>query len=293
VGLHLVTGAGDVLKITETDTDLLNAARVSIGALGIITQVTIQCVPLYDLVNTTYFCKFDDVVDKLDVLNKENERFLLWWLLAPIGPKDNVIVVTMNPPGTPPGLLGQAGVTPGNAGQGTLPMDTNDLLNLLGKLTPTKPFNKFLTRKGRYDKMLTIPLIPVFHREMEYAIPADKVPDALREMRTIFEEGDFATTLPVEVRYVAGDQSLLSPARGKDVCYIGVSTQPNANEVYSRIEPLMKDLGGRPHWGKHFSLRRSEVEAMYGDSLDQFRKLRKQLDPKGVFTNSLIEEFFN
>jgi FAD/FMN-containing dehydrogenase len=140
--------------------------------------------------------------------------------------------------------------------------------------------------------MLTIPLIPVFHREMEYAIPATKAGEALRELRTIFEEGDFATTLPVEVRYVAKDQSLLSPARGRDVCYIGVSTQPNANEVYSRIEPLMKDLGGRPHWGKHFSLRRSEVEAMYGDSLDQFRKLRKQLDPKGVFSNTLLREFF-
>jgi len=293
VGMNLVTGTGDVLKITETDTDLLNAARVSIGALGIITQVTIQCVPLYDLENTTYFCKFDDVVDRLDVLNKENERFLLWWLLAPIGPKDNVVIVTMNPPGTPAGLLGQAGTIPGSAAQGPLPMDTNDLVNLLSKLLPTKTFNKFLTRKGRYDKMLTIPLIPVFHREMEYAIPADKAPEALRGLRTIFEEGDFATTLPVEVRYVAKDQSLLSPARGRDVCYIGVSTQPNANEIYSRIEPLMKDLGGRPHWGKHFSLRRSEVEAMYGDSLYQFRKLRKQLDPKGVFSNSLVRDFFD
>jgi len=294
VGMNLVTGTGQILSITEADTDLLDAARVSIGALGIVTQVTLQCVPLYELENTTYFCKFDDVIDKLDILNQENQRFLLWWLVAPIGPKDNVIVVTMNPPGTPAGLLGQAGnAVSGSAGQGALSMDTNDLLNVLSKLFPTKPFNKFLTRKGRWDQMITIPLLPVFHREFEYAIPAEKTPEALRGLRTIFEEGDMATTLPVEVRYVAKDQSLLSPARGRDTCYIGVSTQPNANEVYSRVEPLMKDLGGRPHWGKHFSLRRSEVEAMYPDSLDKFRDIRKQLDPKGVFSNSLIHEFFD
>lgn len=293
MGMHLVTGTGDVLDIKENDTDLLDAARVSIGALGIVTQVTVDCVPLYDLENTTYFCKFNDVIDKLDVLNRENERFLLWWLVAPFGPKDNVIVVTMNPPGTPPGLLGQAATPAGTGSGGVLPMDTNDILNILSKLIPSKPFNKLITQKGRWDKMLTIPLLPVFHREFEYAIPAEKAPEALRGLRTIFDEGDVSTTLPVEVRYVAKDQSLLSPARGGDVCYIGVSTQPNANEVYSRVEPLMKDLGGRPHWGKHFSLRRSELEAMYPDSLDKFRKLRKQLDPKGVFSNSLIRQYFD
>ena len=97
----------------------------------------------------------------------------------------------------------------------------------------------------------------------------------------------------VTYRYVAADQSLMSPARGQDVCYIGVSTQPNANEVYARVEPIMKDLGGRPHWGKHFTLRRSEVEAMYPDSYEKFRQIRKQLDPQGVFTNTLLSQLFD
>ena len=117
--------------------------------------------------------------------------------------------------------------------------------------------------------------------------------EALRLLRGIFDEGDISTTLPVEVRFVTADQSLLSPAHGRNVCYIGVSTQPNANEVYSRVEPILKDFGGRPHWGKHFSLRRSEVEAMYPDSYDKFRNIRKELDPKGVFTNTLLQQFFD
>jgi L-gulono-1,4-lactone dehydrogenase len=295
VKMKLVTGTGDLLTIQEADGELLDAARVSIGALGIVTEVTIQCAPMYDLEHNIYWCKFDDVIDRLDTLNEENERFLLWWLVPPIGPKDNVMVVTMNPPGTPAGLLGQAANAPG--ANGPLPMDTDDLVSLILRLFPNgpapNPFHRIVHQTGRYDRMLTIPLLPVFHRELEYALPVENAAEALRSLKGIFEEGDLAITLPVEVRYVARDQSLLSPATGRDVCYIGVSPQLNANEVYSRVEPVLKEGGGRPHWGKHFSLKRSEVEAMYPDSYDKFRQFRAQLDPHGVFANTLVRQFFD
>jgi FAD/FMN-containing dehydrogenase len=293
VGMKLVTGTGDLLTIEESDTEMLNAARVSIGALGIITEITLDCVPLYDLEYNAYCCKFDDVIDKFDVLNQENERFLIWWLVAPFGPKDNVIVVTMNPPGTPPGMLGQAGPAPvGNGPRNPLPMDNDDLLSLILKLFPTKPFQRIFHQKGPYDDVLTLPLIPILHRELEYALPLGTASDALRAIKRIVEEGDLSTTLPVEVRFVAKDETLLSPAHGRDVCYIGVSTQPNANEVYCRVEPLLKEAGGRPHWGKHFSLTRAEVEAMYPDTHAKFCGIRRQLDPKGVFLNTLSKQFF-
>lgn len=294
VGMRLVTGTGDVLAIKETDTELLEAARVSLGALGIITEVTIDAVPLYDLDYTTYWCKFDDVIDHFDQLNQENERFLIWWLVTPFGPKDNVIVVTMNPVGTPAGMLGAAGsVSGGSVDRTPLPMDTNDLFSFFTNLAPSQPFHRLIHHSGRYDQNLTIPLLPVFHREFEYAIPVPSASGVLQTLKRIFDEGDLSTTLPVEVRFVAKDGSLMSPARGQDVCYIGVSTQPNANEVYARVEPVMKDVGGRPHWGKHFSLRRSEVEAMYPHSYDKFRDIRKQLDPNGIFGNSLLRDLFD
>jgi FAD/FMN-containing dehydrogenase len=136
-------------------------------------------------------------------------------------------------------------------------------------------------------------LLPVFHRECEYAIPADDAAEALQRFKRVVQECDISTILPVEVRFVARDSSLLSPARGRDVCYIGVAAQPNANEVYARFEPIMKDFGGRPHWGKHFSLTREEVEAMYPDSYDKFREIRQQLDPRGVFGNTLLRDLFD
>src|SRR5204863_1707935 len=127
----------------------------------------------------------------------------------------------------------QAGTT-ANVGQNPLPMDTNDLLTIVLKffqnLFPAQPFHQFIKRTGRYDTILTLPLLPVFHRELEYALPAENAAPALRSLKRIFDETDMSTTLPVEVRFVAADHTLLSPARGRATCYIGVSTQPNANE---------------------------------------------------------------
>lgn len=294
VAMKLVTGTGELLSIQETDSDLLNATRVNLGALGIITEVTIDCVPLYDLEYTAFFGQFDDVVGQIEILNEENERFLIWWLATPFGSKENVIVITMNPTGAPRGNFEDSTISDESGRHESLPMDTNDLFSrLVSRESSPRALQQVIRHTGRYDQVLTLPLLPVLHREFEYAIPVERTSEALVRLKQVIDEGDISTTLPIEVRFVAKDDSLLSPARGRDVCYIGVSTQPNANEVYARVEPIMKDLDGRPHWGKHFSLRRSEIKAMYSDSYDTFRQLRQQLDPQGVFGNTLLRELFD
>jgi L-gulonolactone oxidase len=284
VGMRLVTGTGDVISITTADQDLLRAARVSLGALGIVTEVTIQCVPDYDLEYTAYACTFDDAVAKLQDFLQRNTRVRLWWLVPPIGPKDTVIVTTMNPPGT--------GGGPG--GGMPLPMDIAGLFsNFTHLFTGGPDCSAFLNFKDHYDQILTVPLLPVLHRECEYAIPVDRTGDALKAFKRIIEEEDLSLTLPIEVRFVQQDDTFLSPAQGRDVCYIGAATQPNANEVFERFEPIMKALGGRPHWGKCFSLTREDAQAMYPDTYEQFRKIRATLDPNGVFSNELLRRLFD
>src|SRR5207249_1218518 len=115
-------------------------------------------------------------------------------------------------------------------------------------LTNQQPgLHQFLNFQGPYDQILTIPLLPILHRECEYAIPMGKTAEALRAFKKAVDEGDLSLTLPLEVRFVAEDETLLSPAYHQDVCYIGVATQPNANEVIERFEPIVKSLGGKPH----------------------------------------------
>jgi len=281
VGMRLVIGTGDVVDITAGAPDLLRAARVNLGALGIITQVTIQCVKDYDLEYTAYACTFKDALAKLDDFNKNNTRVRLWWLVPPIGPKDIVIITTMNPTGNARGS-GQA-----------LPLDLAGLFNNFAQLFTGPNCSPFLQFTGHYDQILTIPLLPVLHRECEYAIPVERTADALQQLKRIIDEEDLSLTLPIEIRFVQHDDTLLSPANGRDVCYIGAATQPNANEVFERVEPIMKALGGRPHWGKCFTLTRAEAEAMYPDTYEEFRTLRATWDPKGVFTNELIHRLFD
>ena len=285
IGMRLVTGTGDSISITDQDADLLNAARLSLGALGIFTEVTIQCVADYDLEYTTYWCKFDDVVDQIDTLAQQHKRVKFWWLIPQIGSKDNVIMTTENPPGAP--AAGPAG------NHSALPMETDALLNNFFHLTGNAPgIHQFMKYTAPYNQVLTIPLVPIWHRECEYALPVGKTAEALRAFKRMVEEGDLSLTLPVEVRFAAQDNTLLSPAYHQDVCYIGVATQPNANEVIERFEPIMKSLGGKPHWGKCFSLTRKEAQEMYPETYDKFKSLRQQLDPAGVFANEFIQQMF-
>lgn len=163
IAAQLVSGTGDLVSITEADPDRLNAVRLNLGALGIITQLTIQCVPDYDLEFAAYWCKFDDIVDKMETLAQANTRVKFWWLIPPIGDKDNVIMTTENPIG--------AAAAPASTAEG-LPMDTLGILDNLGGATvsETHPFLKYT---GKYDQVLTIPLLPILHRECEYAIPVE------------------------------------------------------------------------------------------------------------------------
>jgi L-gulono-1,4-lactone dehydrogenase len=284
-GMKLVTGTGDIISVTEQDTDRLNALRLNLGALGIITEITIKCVPDYDLEFAAYWCKFNDVVDQMETLAQQNARVKFWWLIPPIGGKEDVIMTTENP------VAGGATTAPPLGG---LAMDAVALLNSLLHLSgPTSPGqNPFLKYVGNYDQVMTILLLPVLHRECEYAIPIGKTAEALRVFKRVVDEQELSLTLPLEVRYVAKDETLLSPAFQRNVCYIGVATQPNANEVIERFEPIMKGLGGKPHWGKCFSLTRKEAEAMY-PGYQKFRTIRNELDPNRVFSNEFLKYFFD
>ena len=295
-GVRLIDGTGMSREISTREPDVLEAARISLGALGIMTEVTLDCVADYQLEFTAYLCSFDDVVPEIERLSQENERILLWWLLFSVGPRDKVILITKNPVGHRPGLLAAAddfAVRFGPNSQPTsLPKDSEileDIIQESGGVARGR-IKKILSYIGDYDHVLTIPLLPVYHRECEYAIPAGDAATALRSMRQIFEEGDFSLRLPVEVRFVAQDSTLLSPAHGRDVCYVGASTQDNSTEVFERFEPLMWNLDGRPHWGKNFTITRDDVRRMYSNTYDQFRAVRSQFDPGRVFTNTLLED---
>lgn len=293
VGLRLVTGTGDVRTLGEADVQELAAARINLGALGIITEVTLDCVPDYQLEYNAYLTRFDDVIGELERLNAEHTRVVLWWFLPPIGPRDVVVLITKD---AVDGAR-RAAVVPLADDSLRVPAQRlskgDKALRQLGDSAPRNGFKRIRHAIERYDAALTIPLLPVFHRECEYAIPIDKTVAALKAMREVIEEGDVALDLPVELRFVAQDDILLSPCNTGAVAYIGASTLANSTEVFERFEPLMKSLGGRPHWGKNFTVTQQEfAQRMYPATYQAFRDVRARFDPQRVFTNSMLDELF-
>lgn len=295
----LVDGAGQV-RTVSTPADLA-AVRLSLGALGVITEVTLDTVPDYKLEYCAYLCRLDDILGRIDQLNQENERMLFWWFLPPVGPRDCVIVITKNPVGHPPGWLDGAADLAGMSVLGGIlrgrRLSVDTLLGILGgvvgHLVGSGP-RRILRFVDDYDDVLTIPLLPVYHRECEFAIPAEHTKEAVEQMRRVFDEGDMSLRLPVEVRFVAPDDALLSPSRDRanGVAYIGASTLDNATEVFERFEPLMRDFSGRPHWGKNFTLRKADIAAMYPATYATFQAARASFDPGGVFSNTFLDDLF-
>jgi len=293
VGVKLITGNGDVVSFAEADAEL-RAARLSLGALGILTEVTLDCVPHYQIEYNAYVGQFDHVMANLDALKAENERVLLWWLV-PFFDRDEVIVITKNPPGTPAGILGGAQdrvVHPFGIRNAPLGKGADELWMFIAAQGAggSSGFRRVWHMEGDYDEMLTLPLLPIFHTECEYAIPHAHSVKALQAFRAVVEENDFKLKLPIEVRFTAGDDILLSPGNNGPVCYVGASTEDNTAEVFARFEPLMRTFEGRPHWGKHFTLTRKDIQGMYPATYDSFVDLRNALDPDKVFSNSLLRE---
>jgi L-gulono-1,4-lactone dehydrogenase len=305
--ITLVTGieGAEPLVLTPkdgADGDQFRAARVSLGALGVITSLTVSCVQNYNLRRGYYLCRFTDVVNKMNNMDifLRNTRVRFWVLVPSFDRNYNVLVTTMNPPEETDSIPDTS--TPADF-TGPLPMGIEDLLTILKALLglPAEGCVPLGSSVENYASVLTLPveLIPWPHRECEYAVPIENAQEALLAFKEVLDGGFFPLKLPLEVRFVANDDSLLSPARkhpeypkSDGVVYIGAMTHDNALEVFQRFEPLMKDFGGRPHWGKHFTLTRKEIRDMYPDSFDAFNKIRRELDPKGLFENSLIRRLF-
>jgi hypothetical protein len=200
VGMTLMTmkgGTPTVLSLPDPNPDYLKAARVSVGALGIITQVTLQCVDDYDIELKAFKKTFSEIANQtvIDQLNAANERVRLWWFLPPLLGSE-ILVTTMK-------SIPNGNNTP-------FPETLLAFLEFLAEGTEANP----LTLRGPYNELLTLPFHEIKHRECEYAIPVEKTAEALNALKEIMDEGDFKTDLPVEIRFVQADDALLSPANG-------------------------------------------------------------------------------
>jgi len=290
--MEIVTGDGSVLQCSsDENADLFSAARVGLGALGIASTITLRCVPAFTLRAVNEPMRLDDVLTSLDDHVAGNDHFEINWF-----PHTEWVQAKQNNrvEGVPePRLRAKEW------------FDEVFLENValkaawrVGRRFPSaipgisRQLTKAITRVESTEKsyeVFTTPRLVRFY-EMEYGVPRAAVVDCVRELRSFIDASGLHIQVPVEVRFVAGDDIPLSMASGRDSAFVACHVfEGRGYEQYFRgVERIMAAAGGRPHWGKlHFQT--AETLAPRYPEWERFKAVRAQVDPQRVFTNPYLD----
>jgi L-gulonolactone oxidase len=288
VGLRLVTADGEVLEVSpDIDEETYLAARVSLGALGVISEVTIQCVPLYTLHRRDEPWPLAETLDRLDDHVDGHDHFEFFVFPYSDRALTRRTRRSQDLPNPPPQLkrwwdeelmqnkaLGLVCRT-GRRFPGLTPR-LNRLVS--GALSPAevedRPYKVYATHRG------------VRFTEMEYAIPREHGREAVQRVMRLVEDRQLPILFPLEVRFAAGDDAFLSTAYRRDTCYVAVHQFHGMEfETFFRaVEEIMDSYGGRPHWGKRHYQNAATLAERYPE-WDRFQAVRSRLDPDGAFAN--------
>jgi L-gulono-1,4-lactone dehydrogenase len=291
VGMRLVTADGSVLDLSgEHDPDTFKAAQVGLGALGLVSTVTLQCVPAFRLHAVEQPVPVDEVLADLDALVEDNDHYEFYWV-----PHTRWALTKRNrrtdEPARPRPRAREwiDDMVLQNYAFGTLCRVGRRWPSMIPRLARIIPSTGTVDYIDRSDRVFTSPRRVRFW-EMEYAIPREAVPEALNRLRRLVTEIGMQISFPVEVRVVRGDDLWLSTAHGRDTGYIAVHVYRGTpyDAYFSGVERIMDSYGGRPHWGKlHFQT--AETLAQRYPRWDDFQKTRSRLDPDQRFANPYLD----
>lgn len=289
----LVTADGELLIVDEEQNrDLLPAVALGLGALGILVEVTLQCVPAFLLHAVELPEDLGEVLESLERRVAASDHFEFYWFAhtdkAMTRTNTRLPESAVRHP-RPPFRKWLDDVALGGA--------AHEVACRLGHVAPalTEPLNRLSASvwSGR-DFTDASPRVfathrPVRFREMEYALPAENVRPAFEAIRSLIEERGWRIGFPIEVRFAAPDDLLLSTAHGRASGYIAVHRywREDPTEYFEAVEQILLGFGGRPHWGKMHTLDAAALSERY-PRFDEFVALRDRLDPDRVFHNPYL-----
>ena len=295
IGCSVVDGTGRLREFSiEKNPREMAALRLSLGCLGIIVSITLQCTDAHMVELTHYRLGFKDCLDQIEELYTKNERVRFYWFPG----SDELFVNTMNRTDKPDDPGPVYSWTEAHIMRG-------ELMGLMWAAGRTWPnfihgLNAFQEKVGYSNgrvvgpsyEAITTPLPPK-HQECEVAVPLHKAREALETFNKLVREERLLANVPSEIRFVKGDDILLSPCNGPDTIYIGAytATPYDRDRLFSQFCEAMTPFGGRPHWGKFGFPNREQAMKMYPKFKD-FAAIREEMDPAGVFANTYIREIF-
>ncbi len=280
--MRIVDGRGEVHDLTG---DRLTGARVHLGALGIVSQLTFRTVPRFSLAEIIEGIPVERVASALPAIARSAEYVKVWWMphtkyaciyryertAAPSSGPDPVRQRWID------NRIMHAWVFPTILRLGRIPRVTQLVSPWIGKGL-IKP-----TRIGESTLMLSTP-DPARHRETEAALPLARAGEAFDRVVRVIEREKLTVNFILEARFVPSDPAWMSPAHGVDTCQLGAYCYgPGATPYFAAFWREMRELGDvRPHWGKEMDHGVDEIRAVF-PRMANFCALRDELDPDRVF----------
>ncbi len=289
-GLKLITAAGEEMEFSaSSNADLLPAAQVALGTLGVLTEIQMQLVPRHKLHRRVQFLPYAQVLEEAPSLWQKHRNFEFFYIPF----SGTAMVITHDETEAPasPRASDESddGVMQLKALRDYLGWFPFLRKRLLGAAIANAPEENIIGESWQ----LLASARNVHFNEMEYHLPPDVALDVLEEVRHWIERERADVFFPFECRMTAGDSAWLSPFNAGPRISVAVHTHaPDAYDfLFSKIEPIFQRAGGRPHWGKLNSLTGAQARALY-PKFDDFARLRQQLDPEHRFLNPYLRELF-
>ena len=294
VGARLVTGTGELLTVSETENaDLLPAVALGLGALGILVEVTLQCVPAFVLHAVEKPEALGEVLADLDDRVAAADHFEMYWFphtdRAMTKTNTRLPESAVRHPLTPTSRFVDDVVIGGGV---------HRLACVVGRIAPPLvPSINRLSVRVWGDREFTDASDRVFatsrgvrFREMEYALPMEHVVPALEEVQALIKRRGWRIEFPLEVRFAAADDVWLSTAYQRATGYIAVHRywRSDPTAYFADVERIMLEHGGRPHWGKMHTQDAAALRESY-PRFDDFVAARARLDPEGRFRNDYLD----
>ena len=255
VGARLVLASGEVLELSvDTDPERLDAARVSLGLLGVFSTLELALVPAYRLHERVWRGDIETCLLELDANIASHRHFEFWWYPHRDYAEQKALQLTEAAPESVAGLKGQR-------------------VDWSARILPS-------LRELRFN-------------EMEYSVPAAAGPACFRAIRERMRTHWPDVVWPVEYRTLKADSAWLSTAHARDTVTISLHQDAAlpCDPFFSDCEAVFRAHDGRPHWGKLHGRSARELAALYPE-WERFRRLRAELDPAGTFTNGYLRQLF-
>lgn len=294
VGLKFINGKGEVISCSpDIHPEWFKCSQISLGAFGIITEVTLKCVPQYNLELIIDKANLKDVLGSLDQTNAANRNFEYYWFPNTDQVMTKISNITeQRPDRNPLSRIFQDYILENIAYK---------LLCEYGNLFPSQANRisrfsaKTLTRTRKVNqshKVFTTPRWVRFH-EMEYNVPMEAYQEVVRDLTQWIDQNNRTIHFPLEHRFVKADDIYLSPAFRRDSAYIAchVYAKKDFRPYFKSLEEIFLHYDGRPHWGKMHTLTAKNLKTKYL-YFEKFVGTMELHDPDQVFLNEYLNELF-